>query len=299
MDGDYYNDISNKVTDTLWRKFQRVAISTLVYVIAYILVGYALSYLSGLIAMYFNFHPEIKYYGLYKMPVAPNLWTNRAVLGIYGLAPFLIFVIGIVFYQITNSIQKERTIYKVFTLWIAIHCFCLFFSLCITASFGTQAFTSPFYYGLAVATTWLHMDPVLIAPVSLGALLALIFLGIYLVRNFLALSYARPVAFNFNARRLFVIEIAIIPWLIGTILTTLISVPPNHYPKDLLVNLGRNGAFAIMILGMIFKLDHPISHVVAKNYNVFNRPMWPFLLGVLALFFLIKRHYISYLISSI
>jgi hypothetical protein len=295
MDADYYNDISSKIKDDPQAKVYRVVHSTLAFVITYILINYLMQYLGGIFAYLLGYEPDVRYFGIYNMPVSPTLWTKWGVLFIYGIAPFLTFFAGLGLYKLNAIIREENTIFKVYALWGGIHGMLLFVSFCITSAFGTDAYQLPFYFGIAVVTTWLHIDSVLVAPLALGGVIFLIVMGLNIVPTFLSLSFSRTLAINYRSRRQFFIEVAVIPWILGSIITMLLSMPPNLTMRDVLLNFSKTGAFAIVILGMLFKLDHIVGKLQIHSFDVFKRPIWPVIVALVVLVITIQRHWLSLL----
>lgn len=282
MDRDYYSNINDLVADPLQDKIKRVFHSVVIYCLAYIFVNYINQYVSGFAASFFNFEPKVLYYGVYDLPISPNLWTKWSVLFVFATGPIVALLVGLIAYRINEVLREYNTTLKVFALWVAVHGMSLFGSYCITSSFGTDDYQLPFYYGFAVVATWLHIDKVLMVPVTLMGILLLILFGLIVIVAFLSLAYSRKVAINYRGRRRFIFEVAVLPWLIGSVLCILFSLPPNMQLRDLIINLFKNVSIFFVILGMWFRLDYIVGSIQVHTFDVFKKRFWISLIILLA-----------------
>lgn len=289
MDAEYYLDISENIDDSFGNKLLRVLHSTILYVIAYAIVTYFQQAVTGGVAWLMGYQPSIQYFGIYHMPVSPSQWTKWSILFIYGSGPVSGLIIGFIAYRINAAIREFNTLWKDLALWVAVHGSCLFFSYCITGAFGTGNYYVPFYYGFAVIASWLRIDTVLMAPLTLFGIVSLIVFGLNTVVPFLSLCFSRRVAINFRARRGFLAQVSFFPWILGTVICVLMSLPPNHSPRDIIINLARNGSLAFIMLGMWFKMDHIVGSIQVHSFDIFRRKPWVSLF-VLALLIIIIQH---------
>jgi len=297
MDADYYNDISDQITDTYQAKVKRVIHSTLLYILAYIRVTYIQQGTAGLVALLVGYHPVIKYFGIYHVPVAASLWTRWKVFCVFGSGPFIGLIIAIIAYRVNSIIREFDTLWKVLALWISIHGTCLFFGYCITSSFGASNYLSPFYYGFAIISAWFYVDSVLMVPVTVFGIVTLIVFGLNVVIPFLNLCFSRPMAMNYRARRGFLVQVAVIPWLIGSIVCVFISLPPNPAMRDIMMNFTKNACMAFMMLGMLFKIDHIVGSIQVHSFDIFRRSFWIEVAACLVMILFIQQRFILYFIQ--
>lgn len=297
MDRDYYTDISDIVKDPFQAKVQRVLHSIAIYCLAYIFVNYINLYVAGFAASFFGFDPRVLYYGIYDLPISPSQWTKWSVLFVFASGPFVALIVGLIAFRINEVLREYNTTLKVFALWIAVHGITMFGSYCITSSFGTDDYQLPFYYGFAVVATWLHVDKVLMVPVTLIGMLLLILFGLIVIVAFLSLAYNRKVAINYTGRRQFIFEVAILPWLIGSVLCIFFSLPPNMAMRDLIMNLFKNASIFFIILGMWFRLDYIVGSIEVHSFDVFQKRFWITLLALLVTIALISKKHILNIIG--
>lgn len=292
MDRDYYSNINDLVSDSMPSKIRRVAHSIVIYCLAYIFVNYINQYVAGFAASFFTFEPKVLYYGVYDLPVSPNQWTKWSVLFVFATGPVIALLAGLVAFRINEVLREYNTTIKVFALWVAVHGISLFGSYCITSAFGTDDYQLPFYYGFAVVATWLHIDKVLMVPVTLMGMLLLILFGLIVIVAFLSLSYSRKVAINYNGRRQFIFEVAILPWLIGSVICIFFSLPPNMQLRDLIINLFKNVSIFFIILGMWFRLDYIVGSIQVHTFDVFKKHFWITLIALLGVIAFISQKHI-------
>lgn len=296
MDRDYYSDISNLVNDTKKDRLIRIVHSTIIYCICYILVNYANQYGSGIAASFFGYQPDIKYFGIYNLPISPNLWTKWSVLFVFATGPMVALALGLLAYQLNLVMREYNTTIKVFALWIAVHGMATFGSYCITSSFGTDDYQLPFYYGFAVVASWLRIAKVLMVPVTLMGMVLMIIFGLLAVVAFLSLANNRKLAINYQGRRQLITQVAIMPWIIGTVLCVAFSLPPNPYLRDLIINLFKNLSIFFIILGMWFRLDYIVGSIQVHSFDVFkNRPWLSFFMFLALLATIVQRHVLKML----
>lgn len=298
MDRDYYSDISEQVPDSGRDKAIRIVHSILIYCIAYITITYINYYVSGFAARFFGFEPEIKYYGLYNLPISYFEWTKWSVLFVFASGPIAALLVGLIAYQINAYIREFNTNLKAYTLWLAVHGIALFCSYSITSSFGTglENYQGPFYYGFAVVATWLNVSQVLMVPVTLIGILLLLVLGLLLVSAFLSLCFNRKLAINYKGRRQFLTQTALLPWIIGSVICILFSLPPNMYLRDFVINLIKNASIGFIMLGMWFRLDYIVGSIVVHSFDIFKNKLWlSAAVFVVLLLIVTSRHYWHYL----
>lgn len=299
MDRDYYSDISTLVNDTQKDRLIRVLHSTLIYCISYILVNYINQYAAGTAAYFFGFEPVIKYFGIYNLPISPNLWTKWSVLFVFATGPIVALLVGLVAYQVNFIMREYNTTIKVFALWIGVHGIAMFGSYCITSSFGTDDYQLPFYYGFAVVATWLHIAKVLMVPVTLIGMILLIIFGLLSVVAFLSLASSRKMAINYQGRRRLIFQVAILPWILGTIICVSFSLPPNMALRDLIINLMKNLSIFFIILGMWFRLDYIVGSIQVHSFDVFkNKMVVSVIVFLILLATIVERHLFKMLAVS-
>lgn len=291
MDRDYYDDVTEMVKDTTRDQVLRVLYSTVIYITSYILVTYVHQYAKGLMSIAFEYEPTINYYGIYNLPISASQWTKWGVLFVFTIGPVVGLLVGLASLQINAYLREANTIIKVYALWISIHGVALFASFCITGTFGTGDYTAPFYYGFAVVASWLHLDKGLMIPVTLMGILLLIGFGLMIIVAFLSLSFSRKLAINYKGRREFLLQTAFLPWLFGSIVTVLISLPPNMAMRDFMVHFFRNGSIIFILMGMRFRLDYIVGSIQVHSFDVFKkRPVFNTMIMLGLILIVLKRH---------
>lgn len=300
MDRDYYSDISELVPDSRTDKIIRIVHSVFIYCIAYITITYISHYVSGFAAKFFGLTPTVRYYGLYDLPISYFDWTKWSVLFVFGSGPVAALIVGLIAYQVNNYVREFNTNIKAYALWLSVHGVALFCSYSITGSFGTGLanYQGPFYYGFAVVATWLNVNQVLMVPITLLGILLMLVFGLLIVSAFLSLCFNRKLAINYKGRRQFLLQSALLPWIIGSAICILFSLPPNMYLRDFVINLFKNASIGFVMLGMWFRLDYIVGSIVVHSFDIFKNKLWlSAILFVVLMLIITSRHYLPYLMS--
>lgn len=303
MDRDYYEDIVDQVEDRPWGNVYRFVSSVLIYFITYNLMFIIGTMFMAFIASWLGFDPEYKFMGVYNLPTKTKDWHRWLVLAVYGAIPVFGLLVGLVLRWVNSLLREYDTILKVFVLWMSVHGLTFFGGYLISTVVGTGDDDSPFYYGLAAAASWFHLQKPFMVPVTLAGLLFMIGCGMFFIRGFINLAYSRKVAINYRKRRRFLLQVLTGPWAVGAILCilTIWFLRPDDYDfnkvRVLMPHLVHHGSILFLIVGTIFRLDYIVAGIEVHSYDVFKGRLWISLVGmaaISALIYLLQHNAITF-----
>lgn len=303
MDRDYYEDIVDQVEDRPGGGLYRFVSSVFIYFITYNIMFISASLFMAFIAAWVGFDPIYKFMGVYNLPTQSKDWHRWLVLAVYGAIPVFGLVLGLTLRWVNSLLREYNTILKVFVLWMGVHGLTFFGSYLVSTVIGTGDDESPFYYGLAAAASWFHLEKPFMMPVTLGGMLFMIGSGIFFIRGFINLAYSRKVAINYNTRRKFLIQVLTGPWIVGTImcLFTIWLLRPDNYDfnrvRVLMPHLVHHGSILLLIVGTIFRLDYIVGGIQVHSFDVFQGRMWIGVVGlavVSGLIYILQHYAINF-----
>jgi hypothetical protein len=293
MDRDYYEDIVDQVENlpgnNWYSNLYRFVFSILIYFVAYNIMFILSGMFMALVAAWIGFEPEYKFMGVYNLPSKTKEWHRWLVLAVYGSVPFFGLVVGLLVYWFHYMLWQFNAVIKVLFLWMAVHGLTFFGSYSIASVLGTNDYDSPFYYGLAAAASWFHLDKPCMVPVTLAGILFMVGCGLFFIRGFLNLAYARKVAINYNTRRKFLLQVLTGPWLIGSILciSTILFFRPDTYDfnrvRVMMPHIIHHGSIMFLIVGTIFRLDYIVGGIEVHSFDVFKGRIWIGIIGILVI----------------
>lgn len=303
MDRDYYEDIVDQVEDRRGGNVYRFTLSVLIYFITYNLMFIVGSMFMAFIASWLGFNPEYKFMGVYNLPTKTKDWHRWLVLAVYGALPIFGLFAGLTLRWVNSMLREYNTILKVFVLWMSVHGLTFFGSYLISTVIGTGDDDSPFYYGLAAAASWFHLQKPFMVPVTLVGMLFMLACGMFFIRGFINLAYSRKLAINYNTRRRFLMQVLIGPWVVGAILCvfTIWLLRPSNYDfnkvRVLMPHLVHHASLLLLIVGTIFRLDYIVAGIQVHSYDVFKGKMWVGVVGMLviaAIIYLLQNNAITF-----
>lgn len=291
MDRDYYEDIVDQVENlpgnNWYSNLYRFVFSVIIYYVAYNVMFILSTIFMALVAAWLGFEPEYKFMGVNNLPSKTKDWHRWLVLAVYGAVPFFGLVAGLLIYWFHYMLWQFNTVVKVFFLWMAIHGLTFFGSYTIASVVGTGDYSSPFYYGFATAASWFFLDKPFMVPVTLAGILFMVGCGLFFIRGFLNLCYARKIAINYNTRRKFLLQVLTGPWLVGSILciATIMFFRPDTYDinriRILIPHIMHHGSIMFLIVGTIFRLDYIVGGIEVHSFDVFKGRIWIGIIGLL------------------
>lgn len=211
--------------------------SLALYVIAYLIVYITYQLIVMIVASRWHLDSVLFYYDLAFNDFSP-LWTRFNIIVVTFSGPLLSLLIGILFLKVVANRPKVKGLIKLFTIWIALHGFNLFFG-----AFASGVSTDQ---GFGYVANWLYLNVFWQIFLSLLFLFILGAIGYYSTGKFLETSNSAYRIKKENRNRFLLYQV-IFPWLIGGLVIYLVKVP-NNMPYD----VGNLLTMSIAVIPVMF-----------------------------------------------
>ena len=216
-------------TKELRNAYLTVAInSTLMFVLAFMLSYVVNQLVTVYTAKILDIPSELYSYKIYwPLYTYSSLYSRQVLVLIFGMGPFVSFLLGILFYRLFIVVRYQSIYLKTFFLWTSISSFVLFFGAYISGAVTRT--------GFIYASEWLFMnnmfDVVEIIFVTLSVI-ALIIIGFIMTKAFLESSHSRALI-EPRIRVLYILSAVVFPVIVGIFILIVINFPNN--PVELLL----------------------------------------------------------------
>jgi hypothetical protein len=200
------------------RKFLYLAInSTAIYVCTFILIYllYQIIIVAG--ATFWGTNTIEQYFRL-VFTGQPSLFTRLGILFIATMGPLLVFIVGVLLFGWVLRKKHFAGLQRLFILWLALHAFNHFLGAWMYGAITREGFKD--------VSRVVHISQVLMYLLAFITLVALIWTGFRAARPFLETTTSLTLI-NSENRRKFMVNQAIMPWIIGSILLAVFFAPDN------------------------------------------------------------------------
>ncbi len=262
---DFY-DNSIKIEDSAVGKLKRILTSGLIFSICFMLCILILKYVTGIMLLLFDYHPDIRYNRIYNLPNDdPSAWNKKIITLTFSAAPTLCLIIGIFFLSWVNAMKGIISKFRLILLWLSIVFTNTFLSLLFSAGLGTGYIKTALYDFYAPVFLWWRLKTALLAPVSIFALIITFMFGYFICNEFLRFSFTSKINSNKKGKKRFIIQVFFIPILLGSFLVLLLSTEYS-FPLHAILLLN----YIVMFLGMLLRNETDVMPVRAKKEDVLN-----------------------------
>ena len=224
--------------------------STACFSLAYVLLTYLLWLITGVTGMLYKFDSFVYYYGI-KFILNDHAWDKVKVAMVYTSGPTFILMLAFLSLLLFSRMKQIRTMLNVFFLWIFIIGISIFLSQFIIAAFGLYNYNSIYYQGLAVSFAWLRTPVSVIYALNVIVVLLIVYLGVNCARPFLVFSFSFSKVNNLERRRKYFFEIALVPYIMGSLVTIIAIFPKEIAAKNVLILLASTHLIYIVVVGAI------------------------------------------------
>jgi hypothetical protein len=264
-----------------YERLTRVVNSTACFSLAYLVITYAFWLVMAIAGLIVKFDAFVFYYGIRYM-LNDRDWTTLKVTFIFSIGSLFCLVLGVVCKFVFDRLKKFPSIVHVFLLWCFVIGTVIFTSQAVIAILGTGKYTSPFYQGFAVVYSWWHLPKAGVYLLAIPMLLLFAYFAVNYARPFITLAYSYSKVNTEKRRKIFFIEAAFIPFIIGSVLTTAATYPMNIKVHG--VYMAMMGI--AMVIGWISLVYVSVSKHDVLRYSGFQRlnPVALFLLSLAAYF---------------
>ncbi len=208
--------------------FSYVVNSTILFLVAYLLVYMIYQITVLVVASRWNLDSVLFYYELQFNNFSP-LWNRMNIIITTFSGPAICLLIGILFMRYLSGRPNLKKSVKLFFLWLGIHGYNFFL--------GAFASGVSFDKGFGYVAAWMYMNVFWQIFISLIFLFLLGMIGYYAAPKFLDTSYSSTRVKHENKFK-FLAYLVFLPWLIGSLVIFLVRVPSNmNYDTGNLITL--------------------------------------------------------------
>ena len=251
-----------------YSKLFRIANSAVCFSIAYILLTYLHWLIMALVGNVFKFDAFVYYFGV-KFLLVGEVWTRFKVTFIYASGPAFFLVAGLFGLYFYSRMKKFPTILNVVFLWLFVIGSAAFCAQGAIACLGAGQYNSPYYQGFTVVYAWWRVPEVIVYFLIIPFAITLMYFSVNYGRLFLIFAYSYTKVNKLDRRRRYFLEVAIIPYILGCIITTAVTFPMNifvHAIYLLTIGLGLGLAWLALFYVELPK-DEVVKYKSLQNFS--------------------------------
>lgn len=219
-------DIASK--EKWYSKLFRILNSSICFSLAYTLITYGGYFAMGIVGKVFEFDANIYYYGV-RFILNNQKWTKFKITFIFTTYPLFALIFGLLMLYIFNKGREVKTVLNLFFVWCFVIGASIFTCQGLVASMGANEFNSPFYQHFAVVFAWWFLPQPFVYMLNLPFIALFLYFTIHYPKMFLRFSYSYSKVNKVSRRRKYFIEIAVVPFIIGAVATTILTFPMNIF----------------------------------------------------------------------
>lgn len=190
--------------------------STILFLIAYILIFVLTSTVTAISASTFNIPSELTYSEIIFY-VRSQDWASDSVKTIFSTGPIVALLTGILLWMLYTRVSEETGILKLLVVWMIAQCIVFFF--------GDMMMGAIFDKGFGYVVMYLYFMDTGKMIITIIAMVAMLLSGLVAGKQLL---FTANTYLNFlpvqNARRFVVVQF-LLPFLAGNIMITLLKLP--------------------------------------------------------------------------
>lgn len=190
--------------------------STVIFLIAYLLVFSITSIVTALSATAFDITTEIRYNEILFF-IRSYDWTSDAVKAIFSTGPILALISGILLWILYIKVVEETGLIKLLVVWMLIECIQFFF--------GDMMMGALFSKGFGYVIMYLYFMDTGKMIITLFALASMFTLGLLMTRQLLFTANTYLNILPCDQARRFALFQYLIPFITGNIIIALIKLP--------------------------------------------------------------------------
>ncbi|MFC2101373.1 hypothetical protein ACFLS7_00085 [Bacteroidota bacterium] len=215
--------------------------STVLFLIAYILIFSLTSLFTGISASVFDI-PTRVYYNQILFFIASNDWTSDAVKAIFSTGPILSLIMGILLWILYSKVNEETGILKLLVAWMMAHCIVFFFGDIMMGALFTKGFGYVIMYLYFMDTGKMIL--------TLFAFTAMFTLGLFMARGLLYTANTYVTVLRGDKAGQFTLFQYLIPYVIGNIIIYLVKLPDIS-----LYEIFLNASLILFLVPIIIRSD--------------------------------------------
>jgi len=264
-------------------KLFRIVNSTACFSLAYILITWGGYFAMATMAKIFKFDSNVYYYGI-RFLLNGHKWDRMKVSFIFSTFPVFALIVGLLMLYIYVKGRNLKSNVNVFLLWGFVIGTSMFTSQAFLASMGANEFNSPFYQHLGVVFAWWFLPVALVYAFNLPFTILFLYFAINSPRHFIRFAYSYAKVNKMERRRKYFVEVAIVPFILGAVITTMVTFPMNMFVH--FVYLFSIGLSLVIGWVALFYIEVMKDDVLA--YKSLQKFGFIFLIALVFLIFFVK-----------
>lgn len=217
-----------KGRETWFNKLSRILNSAACFAIAYIVLTQFFWFTMGLVGKFFKFDSFVYYYGI-KFMLHEHYWNRLNVSLIYTSGSIACLLLGLLSLFLYDKVKHLRKSISLLLLWGFVIGSSIFCAQALVASLGHGQYNSPYYQNFAVVFAWLRFPAPVVYLLNIPFAVLLVYFSVNSGVPFLTLAYSYTKVNKLSRRRRFYFETLIIPFLIGALVSTVVTFPMNIF----------------------------------------------------------------------
>jgi len=222
-------DDLSKRSETWKSKAIRVFNSTVSFSLAYILITQLTWIGMALIGKLFQKDAIVYYYGIRFLQNKTEFWNRLKITAVFGGGPFVALLIGLLSIYCYSRFKTKKTLLNLFFLWCFIVGTSMFAAQGIIASLAGHEHLSPYFTWFASVFAWWRVPLFLVYALNVVFGVILLYFAANYARPFLVFSYSYTKVNKLSRRRKYFLETAMVPFILGAIITTVVTFPMNIF----------------------------------------------------------------------
>lgn len=261
--------------------------SAICFTVVFLLFTYLFYFFTAIAGKVFGFDSSLVYNGV-KFNLHQIFWSKKTVTVICGAGPFALFAIGLFCAYIFSETSRKPYLVNVMLMWGFVIGVSLFLSHIFSGVFGINDINSPFYQNFAAIYAFFNVPYALAIAAAVIGFLMLLFFSVNFAKPFMSFSFSYRKVNKLNRKLKFFLEIAIVPFIIGSFVVTFITFPLNIYQNTLnLLTIGVGLAMTLYSLNYVnVTMDDVNRYKFLQKTNVAGLV---FLLVVIIFIYIMKR----------
>jgi hypothetical protein len=281
---------SNNKSEKFTSKGARIINSVMAFIIAYLLIVFLFSVVTGLIGKLFGFDSNISISGV-KFDLGSHKWDRVSVFVVYSMGTFFTVMLGVFFYYTFSQFKSRPNLANLVFLWGEVIAFS------IVAAQGFLPSLEPddpraCYTNLTVVFAWFSTSQYALYVIGFVFFVFLAFFSIYSSKHFLALSYTFSKVSKTSRKRKYYFETVIVPYLISCALLLVYihyTYPAENFRVLNLIYMICIGA-SLSISFLVININDIRSEEVLRYKNLQTISPILFILIILMLIFFVTTN---------
>ena len=243
-----------KDTDSFGNKLKRIATSSVLLVISYILSNLFLQILIARMSVLFGYTIRFSYNQVIVLPWDYHYWSRTHVVLIYFFSPFICFVLGMFIYNVLRVNTNWSSSFRLFFFWLSVCLANMVLAHALIAPLGSpDDRNNGLYQTFAVVGAYLWINPAIMVMASIASLVISVGLGMLVRNEVLRYSYSQKLIRTKKGMDIIAIQVYVVPVIVAVIPILMLCRQINLFTTIIqLANLATIsiGIFLVNSVGM-------------------------------------------------